>query len=518
MDADLPQAHFLPQEARADVLLPPGATCHAVSLWINGKEMPAAFGAPQKVRQAYQEVAVVQKRDPLLVTMPAPGHLLVQCFPVPVGGDMKIKLAVTLPLTWREFPPDKPGLQAVFPAFGPVNFDVPNKLVNDIRFSEEGSGGIGWLRQKGNEIFSPFRVGVNSSAFRRDEPRVGDELAPGVRRAVNPLAPAPRPVDVWVLLDASRGMNDVPAGDVQTALVNGIAGLPEGSRIFIGDTQTKKFTEGGIFPDTDQFRYNRFVGGTDPAPALQNALLRAHQESQANGHASAVVFLHAASPGHVSNWDTVRRELHLGLQAQEKTGTPGPVLVGVPLTPRAPDAVAMDLAGFTNVYSCRALPGDVAAVTDAVGFAARAASASETRPSAAGEPAHPLGGKWPAVNGIVFTGGDGLQTRLSGRSPLARLHQAGLTTEAWYRANAVADASQALDVRIAGGRPAAQARLVTPLTSAVVLETREQYERYGLNPDTAKKRPPLPPPAPLPMPPKPPPAAMSIYRNPQRAY
>jgi hypothetical protein len=50
----------------------------------------------------------------------------------------------------------------------------------------------------------------------------------------------------------------------------------------------------------------------------------------------------------------------------------------------------------------------------------------------------------------------------------------------WYESNTLGE-PKALDLRIEAGRPAAKARLVTPLSSAVILETREQYKKAGLD-------------------------------------
>jgi hypothetical protein len=115
-------------EARAEILLPPGAVAHHASLWINGVEKPAAFGPQATVRRAYREVAVVQQRDPLLVTMPVPGKLLVQCFPIPAHGTMKIRLGVTFPLLPDAS--DRRKLTYALPAWGGTNFANAGRLAD----------------------------------------------------------------------------------------------------------------------------------------------------------------------------------------------------------------------------------------------------------------------------------------------------------------------------------------------------------------------------------------------------
>ncbi|RYD74718.1 MAG: hypothetical protein EOP84_19450, partial [Verrucomicrobiaceae bacterium] len=86
-------------EARAQIELPPGAAVSRLTLWIDGQPCEAAFGGRSQVRAAYQEVAVQQRRDPVLVTTSGPNRVLMQCFPVqPNGGEMKVRVGITAPL------------------------------------------------------------------------------------------------------------------------------------------------------------------------------------------------------------------------------------------------------------------------------------------------------------------------------------------------------------------------------------------------------------------------------------
>lgn len=113
-----------PAEARAQVALPPGGVVSRVTLWVNGEEREAAFAAVEHARQAYEDV-VNTRRDPLLVTTSGPDRVLVQCFPVPSKGTMKIRLGITAPA-------------GRLPSFIERNFaidtahDVGGKTVNDL--------------------------------------------------------------------------------------------------------------------------------------------------------------------------------------------------------------------------------------------------------------------------------------------------------------------------------------------------------------------------------------------------
>lgn len=86
-----------PEEARCRIALPPGGFVSRVTLWVNGQPEEAAYSTVSKVRSAYQSVAVVQRRDPVLVTQPDAGSILVQAFPVPAHGQLKTRITFTVP-------------------------------------------------------------------------------------------------------------------------------------------------------------------------------------------------------------------------------------------------------------------------------------------------------------------------------------------------------------------------------------------------------------------------------------
>ncbi len=86
------------QEARCQVRLPRDGRVSRLTLWVNGEPREAAFSTVSKVKAAYKAVAVVQRRDPVLVNVVGPDTVMVQCFPVPAHGEMKIRFGVTAPL------------------------------------------------------------------------------------------------------------------------------------------------------------------------------------------------------------------------------------------------------------------------------------------------------------------------------------------------------------------------------------------------------------------------------------
>ncbi|MDR3280354.1 MAG: hypothetical protein LBT23_07565 [Synergistaceae bacterium] len=105
------------QEARCQIILPPGGVASRLTLWIDGVEQESAFGGRSTVKEAYRDVAVTQRRDPALVTTSGPDRVLLQCFPVRPNIPMKVKVGFTLPLI-----PDGDKSSLVLPYIAERNF------------------------------------------------------------------------------------------------------------------------------------------------------------------------------------------------------------------------------------------------------------------------------------------------------------------------------------------------------------------------------------------------------------
>ncbi|MEN6405202.1 MAG: VIT domain-containing protein [Thermoguttaceae bacterium] len=116
------------REARAQVALPPGGVVSRVTLWIGGEPREAVFAGTGQVREAYKKVAVQQRRDPLLVTWAGDDRVLVQCFPVPPYGEMKIRLGVIAPLTLT----DAQRSVLRLPCFLERNFSVGSQAIHSL--------------------------------------------------------------------------------------------------------------------------------------------------------------------------------------------------------------------------------------------------------------------------------------------------------------------------------------------------------------------------------------------------
>lgn len=85
------------QEARAQIALPNGGVVSGLTLSVNGKPQSAAFAGNDRVTGAYNWVAH-SNRDPALVTYLGKERVLLQCAPVPAQGEMKVALAISAPV------------------------------------------------------------------------------------------------------------------------------------------------------------------------------------------------------------------------------------------------------------------------------------------------------------------------------------------------------------------------------------------------------------------------------------
>ena len=122
------------REARAELQLPPGGVVSRLTLWVNGEPREAAFAGRGKVRRAYQQVAIRERRDPVLVTTAGRDRILVQCFPVtPHGGEMRIRFGITLPLPLEEMN----RAQLLLPYFADRNFRIADDVVHAVRIKSK---------------------------------------------------------------------------------------------------------------------------------------------------------------------------------------------------------------------------------------------------------------------------------------------------------------------------------------------------------------------------------------------
>ncbi|MEJ1237257.1 XrtN system VIT domain-containing protein [Chryseolinea sp. T2] len=92
-------AWALPQEAIYTFQLPEGSVITSLSLWINGKEEKAILTSKQKASKAYETVVGVEVRDPSVVHWQEGNTVTVRVFPCTTDEKRKFKIGITSPLS-----------------------------------------------------------------------------------------------------------------------------------------------------------------------------------------------------------------------------------------------------------------------------------------------------------------------------------------------------------------------------------------------------------------------------------
>jgi hypothetical protein len=430
----------VPREARAQIVLPPGATVSRVTLWIDGEEREAAFGGRGAVREAYERV-VQQRRDPLLVTSVGPDRVLLQCFPVPPsGGQMKVRIGLTTPL---QLPRPDQGL-LVLPQLAEWNFERPDSLQQTVwiesrrplsashtglkaestprgRFAVRGA-----LDESSSSVVVVQREAGARFAWSEDTRGSERQIVTQVleTQAVTP------PSEVVFVVDASLGMQPYIE-----ELSESLGALPDNLTwsLILADDEPRTLDPSGLLSE-------RWRGGTDNIPALRQAW-----DQLAGRPSSRIVWVHAPQPIALQSVASLR-------QRWERRPGSAPLLL-VPVAP-GPNRIAEQLDGIAGFQSL-----------------ARRGGLSEDLQS--------LFVSWKEdATQIVRT----LErTRHDGSSPLTGATTSDHLVRLWARGE-IDRLAQHASTRDAAVEMAVRYQLVTPVSGAVVLETQAQYDRAGLDP------------------------------------
>jgi hypothetical protein len=286
------------REARAQIQLPPGGVVSRATLWVNGEEREAAFGGRDQARHAYSEVAVVRRRDPLLVTTCGPDRVLVQCFPIaPRGGTMKIRIGITSPMM---LPASNTAVMA-WPSLAERNFGLSPQVAHSVWLeclqppSVAPSGyQLDGHMLHGTPVPPWMPGGASTLAFSRNPAAVQVEardrhVTPEtwVRQTVGP-DDEPPPSRIALVVDGSITMRP-HIEPLARALETGRPGV-EITLWVAGDVGVEN-ASGSAAALAAVLRRTSCEGGRDNAPALAAALNWAGQKP-----GGAVVWIHGPQP------------------------------------------------------------------------------------------------------------------------------------------------------------------------------------------------------------------------------
>ena len=99
------------QEAAYTFYLPEGSVATSLSLWVNGVEEKSRLTTKGKADSAYVAIVGVERRDPALLHWQEGNRLTVTVFPCTPAEDRRFKIGITIPLKAQE---DKLVLQNVY--------------------------------------------------------------------------------------------------------------------------------------------------------------------------------------------------------------------------------------------------------------------------------------------------------------------------------------------------------------------------------------------------------------------
>jgi hypothetical protein len=449
------------REARAQIALPPGGVVSRLTLWVNGEEREAAFGGRSDVRKAYQQVAVVQRHDPVLVTTCGPDRVLMQCFPVPAnGGTMKVRLGITAPLELEAL--DRGHF--LWPKFIERNFGVAPDFKHTVWI--DSTKQMSTATKTLHTETGGGKVALHGTVADADLSNVIIERTPEIRKTWTPALEtnqiiqqrveevAPQHVSRIVLvLDGSAGMEQS-----QREIAEAISKMPAGcevSAIIANDEPLKlnntpqRADEALLKTLSRGIRTAHFSGGQDDLPALTEAW-----DIASSG--GVVIWIHDAQPELLSSADAL-------LQRIERTGG------GIPIydlqTRPGPNRIAEKLDGLNCFKRVPELAGSISGDLENL--------------------LRTLNGKvaqYQIVREKIDADSTGDHGNRVGRHIerlWARDEARNLTTTR-HRDDAI--------------RLAARQQLVTPVTGAVVLETKQQYAANGLEPASPQSVPMIPEP------------------------
>lgn len=446
------------QEARAEVALPPGGTVSRLTLWVNGQEREAAFAGRNQTRQAYQGV-VQQRRDPVLVTTRGPDRVLVQCFPVPINGEMKVRLGITLPV------PLDGGAEAFvpLPRFVDRNFGVPGTLRHALWLESHSPirpGDPSLLAEHPEGKLYALRGELSDAELMREADVIRIQRSPEavvawtadpqdpqghviVQKLVE--APVARPDCVVLVADGSRTMGKVlpqvaaALDSLPAGIELGLVGALDAAEILSpprGESPTPYATI------AEQLRKISCEGGRDNVPALAEAWELASARPN-----SLILWVHGPQPVTFDNVHELRQRWE-----RRPNGPRLLTLQAVPGPSRVVDALD-GIDGITSLPTTADVAGELKRLF--AGWAGK-------------------GGRLKAVRERVPAGAVGEQAGKQTSAHLARLW-AFDEVGRLVRTSGRGKLEQAIQL-------AAKYQIVTPVSGAVVLETQAQYDAAGLRP------------------------------------
>ncbi len=420
-------------EARTRIALPKGAVVSRLTLWVNGEEQEAAFAGKGAVRKAYESV-VSRQRDPVLVTMCGPDQIQLQCFPVTPKGEMKVRLGMTVPLAVA-----KDGKSARFPA--------PSMVARNFNYD---AGMLGLPKSEMLQLEKPLPSQV--AYFGKDDFAVVQK---------EDAEKAWRPRKMVAVVDTSAPMKSQMA-----AVKDALAALPAdvALELWTVDDLTPS-APGLVSPADDASRAEKLAqwlksascaGGRDNVRVLCSALEGVAKSSEP----AALLWMHGPEPFELED---------------------GSVL---------PQYVRK--AGEVRFYDCQLVPGECPASDKLLGAVGKVRSiAAEALDQDVAAAVKSICADWSGQHRRVVRSqvkrNEVPSECAKGDEHLARLWAYGEVLKL-YREGDPEKLEKCKTMALPW-------HIVTPVTGAVVLESKEQFKQNGLEPVSSSSVPTVPEPS-----------------------
>jgi hypothetical protein len=434
------------KEARCQVRLPRDGRVSRLTLWVNGEAREAAFSTVSKVKAAYRSVAVVQRRDPVLVNVVGPDTVMVQCFPVPAHGEMKIRLGVTAPIHDNNFElpyiiernfGTLPKLAHAVWLQGNSKFDLRSS--KQVHSSQPDGGGFSMpVTLDGAVTMSPDLT-ILTARDPRGNPVVCCEdrfAAPEERFLIRePITLShPGAEKLIVVIDGSVSLGTCKEGLIRALGKTGETNL----HLLLADDRAEKI-------DLKQLDAYHFTGGRDNEPALREGIRLAKE------HRWPVVWVHGPQAVGLTQSEALTQLL--------ERGTAKPIIYQVEVG-SGPNRLA------ESIYRTGCLR------------------------------------RGPSLDENIDLLGDFLRKlRMTHEEPAWNWKRAAATpveaVKVWdqlarYWAGSAVEDPRVVMTDADRANLAARYQLVTPFSGAVVLETDQQYKDHGLTPADGDATPQIP--------------------------
>lgn len=120
------------QEAIYTFHMPEGAVVTSLSLWINGKEEKAILTSKNKADSAYRTIVGYESRDPSLVRWHEGNTVSVRIFPCTPNEDRRFKIGITAPLTQKAKVMEYENIWFDGPGCGKADESIKLVLMDDV--------------------------------------------------------------------------------------------------------------------------------------------------------------------------------------------------------------------------------------------------------------------------------------------------------------------------------------------------------------------------------------------------